>query len=192
MPGMGRGARAVAVGLATSLALAGCGGGAKTVSKSTASTVTSTTTIPVTTTASPPSLAPTPTSSTTAAPRPTTTMTTGGSPTMSVTASSGALTITLAATPVHPVAPDQPIALHLTAEDAAAVGALGYVLSYGDGTTDQNVVPQFCVGSGVPAHQDWSFSHRYPGRGTYQATARVFVNCGGPSVSSPPVTVTIS
>lgn len=67
------------------------------------------------------------------------------------------------------------IAMH----EQNARGALGYRLSYGDGTaTGSGPIPQFCL-SGVhkPASQSWRFTHRYAAKGRYVLAASVYVNC---------------
>jgi hypothetical protein len=56
---------------------------------------------------------------------------------------SAGLTVMLTATSTH--ATDSPVELKLTAYSPYAPGALGYQLSYGDGTSAENAVPQFCV-----------------------------------------------
>jgi hypothetical protein len=71
-----------------------------------------------------------------------------------------------------------PVTFTLTATESHAPGALGYVITYGDGTSDSNPVPQFCVaGPGPPSSQTWTLIHRYTAGGTYTVTATVSVNC---------------
>ena len=52
-----------------------------------------------------------------------------------------------------------------------ALGALAYQMAYGDGTSDQNSVPNYCAsGPGAPASQTWKLPHSYAKTGTYRAT----------------------
>lgn len=70
------------------------------------------------------------------------------------------------------------VQFRVTASDHDAHGALGYRLSYGDGTTAENVVPMFCLpGKGIPAHQTWDLSHRYRTPGRHRVSLTVHVNC---------------
>jgi hypothetical protein len=69
--------------------------------------------------------------------------------------------------------------IHFTvsATDTHARGALGYHVSFGDGTGTSNAVPQFCrAGRGVPGHDLWHFAHHYA-RGVYHVTVTVRSNC---------------
>ncbi len=60
----------------------------------------------------------------------------------------------------------------------SATGALAYRLYYGDGTSAQNVVPQFCIASPrAPTHAGWHLSHRYQRAGVYRVLAVAGVNC---------------
>jgi hypothetical protein len=66
--------------------------------------------------------------------------------------------------------------LHLTARHA--VGALGYRMFFGDGTSRANPIPLYCLhGPGIPASADWRFSHHYAKAGTYKVVVTGFVNC---------------
>jgi hypothetical protein len=70
------------------------------------------------------------------------------------------------------------VQFEVTASAGHALGALGYQLRYGDGTSAENVVPQFCVaGRGVPRRQAWRLTHRYKATGRYRVSASVYVNC---------------
>lgn len=79
----------------------------------------------------------------------------------------------------------------VTASDRSAPGAIGYRLSYGDGTSAENLVPMFCTaGKGVPVHETWRLTHRYKAVGRYHVSAGVYVNCTNVHVrSSVPITV---
>jgi len=64
------------------------------------------------------------------------------------------------------------------ARESQAPGALGYQLDYGDGTSDRNVVAQFCRAEPAPADEEtWQLSHRYSSAGRYTATVTVSANC---------------
>jgi hypothetical protein len=87
------------------------------------------------------------------------------------------LAITLTATPTRAKI-SSTVQFEVTVSDAHALGALGYQLSYGDGTSAENVVPQFCVaGRGAPSRQMWRLTHRYKAAGRYHVSASVYVNC---------------
>jgi len=69
-------------------------------------------------------------------------------------------------------------AFTVTADESNAPGALAYQIAYGDGTTDQNAVPQHCVaGAGSPQSQTWHFTHQYAAPGTYHVSATVSATC---------------
>jgi hypothetical protein len=90
---------------------------------------------------------------------------------------SGGLTVTLTATPTHAKA-GSPVEFNLAANASDAPGALGYQLHYGDGTSAENVVPQFCVaGRGTPTRETWRLTHHYTAAGRYHVSASVYVNC---------------
>jgi hypothetical protein len=96
---------------------------------------------------------------------------------VTTTERSGSLTVTLTATPMR-AKTGSSVELNLTAYAPHASGALGYRLRYGDGTSAENVVPQFCVaGGGTPTRQTWRLSHRYKAAGRYCVSASVYVNC---------------
>lgn len=90
---------------------------------------------------------------------------------------SGGLTVMLTATPTH-AKTGSPIEFKLIAYSPHAPGAFGYQLHYGDGTSAENVVPQFCVvGRGVPTRETWYLAHRYKAAGHYRVSVSVYVNC---------------
>ena len=90
---------------------------------------------------------------------------------------SGGLIATLTATPTRAKV-GSTVQFEVTASESHALGALGYQLSYGDGTSAENVVPQFCVvGKGAPMRQTWRLSHRYKAAGRYRVSVSVYVNC---------------
>ena len=71
-----------------------------------------------------------------------------------------------------------------------ASGALVYRLYYGDGTSTQNVAPQFCIASPqTPKRASWHLSHRYPRAGTYRVLAVGSVNCSSARASVTTVVV---
>jgi PKD domain len=95
------------------------------------------------------------------------------------TVHSGDLTVTLTATPGR-AKTSATIQFKVTASAQRASGALGYQLRYGDGTSAENVVPQFCIaGRGTPVLQAWHLSHRYKVAGHYRVSVSVDVNCSG-------------
>ena len=148
-----------------------------------------TTTAPPTTGSAPPTTGTPPTgspASTTAAPAPATTGPTGAPtstaapsapPSATSSATSGGLEVTLTATPSR-VAPGAPVQFSLSAREAQARGALGYQISYGDGTSDQIAVPLVCLGgAGSVRAQAWPLTHRYAGAGVFRVSATVTATC---------------
>jgi hypothetical protein len=107
-------------------------------------------------------------------------------PTTPASTVSGGLTVTLRTT-----VPGASVGFVVTAEETHARGALGYTVSYGDGTSDQNVVPLICIaGAGSVQSQVWQLSHHYASPGTYRVTATVTANCTADrATASLPVTV---
>ncbi len=96
---------------------------------------------------------------------------------MMATERSGGLIATLTATPTRAKV-GSTVQFEVTASVRHALGALGYQLRYGDGTSAENVVPQFCVaGKGTPRRQTWRLSHRYKAAGRYRVSVSVYVNC---------------
>ncbi len=96
---------------------------------------------------------------------------------MTSTERSGGLVATLTAKPTRAQI-GSTVRFEVTASVRHALGALGYQLRYGDGTSAENVVPQFCVAArGAPRRQTWRLSHRYKAAGQYRVSARVYVNC---------------
>jgi hypothetical protein len=111
------------------------------------------------------------------------------SPSSRATARSAGLAVTLTATPTRAKI-GSTLQFEVTASDAHALGALGYQLRFGDGTSAENVVPQFCVaGKGAPSRQTWRLSHRYKAAGRYRVSASVYVNCTSDHATA---TVTVS
>ncbi len=85
--------------------------------------------------------------------------------------------MTIGASPAR-AAPGATVLFSVSAHEAQARGALGYRLSYGDGTTDQNVVPLVCLGgAGSAQGQTWRLSHRYATGGVFDASVTVSANC---------------
>lgn len=71
-----------------------------------------------------------------------------------------------------------PVTFTLTMSDSHAVGAFGYELKFGDGTSRTIAVPQYClVPPGRPAHATWRFTHRYSKIGRYRVSVLGYVNC---------------
>lgn len=90
----------------------------------------------------------------------------------------GGLTVTLTVSQGS-TTPGPPVGVTLNAQETAANGALGYQVSYGDGSGDQNVVPTLCTaGRGSPETQTWYLTHTYRAAGSYTITATVYVSCG--------------
>ncbi len=78
-----------------------------------------------------------------------------------------------------------PVTFTLTMSDSHAVGAFGYDLKFGDGTSRTIAVPQYClVPPGKPAHVTWRFTHRYSKIGHYRVTVLGYVNCTSTRASS--------
>lgn len=87
---------------------------------------------------------------------------------------------------------NSPLTFTLKMADEHAIGAFGYVVRFGDGTTRSIVVPQYCLTSpGRPQHATWRFIHRYLKAGRYRASALAYVNCTSTRVTKV-VTVLIS
>jgi len=100
-----------------------------------------------------------------------------GSVSATATKRSGGLITTLTATPTRAKI-GSTVQFEVTASVRRALGALGYQLRYGDGTSAGNIVPQFCVaGRGAPIRQTWRLSHRYKATGRYRVSATLYVNC---------------
>jgi hypothetical protein len=107
------------------------------------------------------------------------------------TARSGALTVELLVEPSSPKR-HSPVRVEIEAHEREAHGALGYLLSYGDGTTSgSGAVPLFCLGgAGHPATRVWRRTHRYAAARRYVVSASVYVNCSRDrAVASIPVVV---
>lgn len=95
-------------------------------------------------------------------------------------ATADGLTVTLTALPGR-TRPGRTVQIVARASTQQATGALGYGLSYGDGSSAPPVaIPQFCLaGPGRPAKDSWRFTHRYRAPGRYRIRLDVYVNCGG-------------
>jgi hypothetical protein len=105
---------------------------------------------------------------------------------------SGQLLVTLAVAPVKAKA-GATIGFTITATAGHATGGLGYQITYGDGRSDHNTVPKFCIGGTGAANQaSWAVSHRYTSAGSYDASVRVYVNCGVDAATTAAVTLGIS
>jgi len=104
--------------------------------------------------------------------------------TKSVTASDDGLTFHVTAAPTHgPVS--TAVVFTIVATATHATGALHYVVEYGDGSSDADAVPQFCVASpGPPASQTWTLSHQYKAAGNYTVSVMVAVNCSGQAAAA--------
>ncbi len=98
-----------------------------------------------------------------------------------VSSASGGLRLTLAVSPVRATA-GQVVSFRVSLGASDAAGALAYRLSYGDGSSHGNIVPQFCRGSpGAPEHATWELTRRYQRAGTYRARVYGHVNCSNAS-----------
>jgi hypothetical protein len=87
------------------------------------------------------------------------------------------LTVTFAAHPTH-AATRSPVKFTLSITDDHAVGAFGYLVKFGDGTTRTIAVPQYCLAlPGRPEHVTWRFSHRYQRSGDVRASVVAYMNC---------------
>ncbi len=97
--------------------------------------------------------------------------------TTSITVSSVGLRISLKVSPER-VVPGAVVAFRLHLAASHAVGALGYQLNFGDGTSRANPIPMYCLaGAGVAAHETWRFNHQYRKAGVYHVSVVGFVNC---------------
>jgi len=89
----------------------------------------------------------------------------------------GGLTVRLRISPAR-VTRDAAVVFSVSIAARHAVGALGYRLSFGDGTSRANIIPLYCrAGPGVPAHASWRFDHRYEKAGLYRVSVIGYVNC---------------
>lgn len=133
-----------------------------------------------------------PTSTTTTVPAlaSTTPTTRASGATRQAMARSGGMTVTLSVSP-DSAAVGATVDVSVSAQEASASGALGYTLSYGDGSGSANEVPQFCrAGPGRSEAQTWYLTHAYRASGSYSIVATVYVNCGSDRAStSVPVTI---
>jgi hypothetical protein len=69
--------------------------------------------------------------------------------------------------------------VHITidAHDSSGRGPLTYVLSFGDGTSDQPVAPLFCRSPAVAEAESWGLTHAYAAAGSYHVSVTVTANC---------------
>jgi hypothetical protein len=118
-----------------------------------------------------------PTGTSTTAPAPLNPPTSTAGPAGHAGAASGGLTVSFT-TSTPTTAPGTTVKFTLTATETQAKGALGYRVAYGDGATEQNAVPQFCLaGPGTPQTSSWQLAHAYAKPGTYTVTVTVAANC---------------
>ena len=120
-----------------------------------------------------------------------TTTTTTSSLNKSVAARAGGLSITLAVAPAR-ASRVKAISFNLSAQEREAHGALEYQIFYGDGKTDQNPAPQYCVSVASPAQEIWTLSHRYTAPGTYMVILTAWANCTRDRARTQAVAVTIT
>lgn len=107
----------------------------------------------------------------------------GKTGTPEVRASNDGLTVELRVRTPSPRA-RAPVWLTVTADDVGARSALRYVLTFGDGASRHNLVPQFCTSRASSRRARWSFTHRYPRRGVYHVSVKVSANCSPASVTA--------
>jgi hypothetical protein len=101
-----------------------------------------------------------------------------------ITATDGQVSVTLSIKPARAAA-GATVEFSLSVAARAANGALGYVVSFGDGSTIANPIPMYCLaGPGRPEHQTWRLAHRYRRAGTYHVSATGYANCGGGRATS--------
>jgi hypothetical protein len=87
------------------------------------------------------------------------------------------LSVTLIARPTRATV-GSAVRFTLTVADNHTIGALGYAVKFGDGTTRTIVVPEYCIAPpGRPGRATWSFSHRYSKPGRYRVSAFAYMNC---------------
>jgi hypothetical protein len=103
--------------------------------------------------------------------------------TSEVRASHDGLTVELRAMTPSPRS-RAPVRLTVTADDVGARGALRYVLTFGDGASRHNLVPQFCTSNASHRRARWSFTHRYSRRGAYHVSVKVSASCSPASVTA--------
>ena len=78
-----------------------------------------------------------------------------------------------------------PVRVTVRARATRAHGALGYVVTYGDGSSSHDLVPQFCLGGARTTQRaTWHFEHRYRARGTYRVRVSVHAVCTAGAVSA--------
>jgi hypothetical protein len=84
--------------------------------------------------------------------------------------------VAAAVSPRHP-RPGTRIRVSIEATDPVARGALGYVVSYGDGTTARNVSPLLCLSTPHRVRSRWLLTHRYRTAGRYTLTVSALAAC---------------
>ncbi len=119
------------------------------------------------------------------------TTTTNNSLTRTAMAAAGGLTINLVVMPARAKARTT-ISFRLSAHEGEAHGALEYQIFYGDGTSDQNPAPQYCVTTPSVADQSWSLSHSYATPGTYMAFLTATATCTRDRAVTQHIAITIS
>jgi hypothetical protein len=97
---------------------------------------------------------------------------------VSASASAAGTTVTVTASPAGPKVHQQ-VRFTVEVSDAAAHGALGYRISYGDGSTGTVALPQYCTAQGRAAHSTWHLVHRYGRPGSYRIRVTGVAVCGG-------------
>lgn len=102
------------------------------------------------------------------------------------------MTVTLTASPARAAA-DARVSFRLQLSARSAAGALAYRIGFGDGSSRQNIVPEFCRASpSGPERGSWEIPHRYAKAGSYRATLYGSVNCQRSSRAAVTVTVVIT
>ncbi len=102
------------------------------------------------------------------------------------------MTVTLTAYPARTGA-GAAVSFRLELSARSAAGALAYRLTLGDGSSRQNIVPEFCRASPRGgASTSWQLSHRYARAGTYRVTLYGSVNCQRSSHAAVSVNVVIT
>jgi hypothetical protein len=87
------------------------------------------------------------------------------------------LTVTFTVRPTR-VEAGSPVQFALTMAAEHALGAFGYDVKFGDGTSRTIAVPQYCLAPpGRPEHATWRFSHRYAKAGRYRVVVLGYLNC---------------
>jgi|GEM_PF-3400736 len=84
-----------------------------------------------------------------------------------------------------PKSPKPGTAVRFSVEGRAphARGALGYEVSYGDGSAARRATPQFCLSAPHGARGRWTLSHRYRRRGRFTVDVTVRAGCSAGAAS---------